>query len=242
MLIKIAETFFIGFWLGVLTKENLHSIDQAHYAGWFCNKEINMKGLFDWEVEVINNYFQSCNSLLVAGAGGGREVLALRKLGYDADGFECNLNLVEFANKLLNEEGATLNIKLANRDDCPIFQKQFDGIIVGWGVYMHIQGKQQRITFLKKLRAQVKDKSPILLSFFTRESNRRHMLIASVGNIIRRPLGREILEVGDDLVDDLYEHFFIQEEIAGELHAAGFELQLFSQPRLSNAYAVGIAS
>ena len=42
-----------------------------------------------------------CKRLLVAGAGGGREVLALYKSGYEVDGFECHPELVALANTML---------------------------------------------------------------------------------------------------------------------------------------------
>ena len=47
---------------------------------------------------------------MVVGGGGGREVLALRRLGYEVDGFECDPGLVACANELL-AAGRSLDLK-----------------------------------------------------------------------------------------------------------------------------------
>ncbi|MCJ7445742.1 MAG: hypothetical protein MUO26_14685 [Methanotrichaceae archaeon] len=235
------KAIFAGFWLGILTKENLHLIDQVYYdkSKMYGTETYNKSGLWDWEKRVFDKYFQSCKTLLVAGVGGGREVLALRELGYETDGFECNPGLAEFANYLLRSEGFDPNIELAKRDDCPDSQRYYGGIVVGWGAYMLIQGKGRRIDFLKKLRSQTRLESPILLSFFYRSGNRRYYkIVATVGNRFRWLLRRDYLELGDDLTQN-YVHFFTQEEIASELNAGGFELVMYSIEHYG--HAVGVA-
>ncbi|MDJ0616025.1 MAG: hypothetical protein QNJ63_04605 [Calothrix sp. MO_192.B10] len=241
-IVLLINACFIGFWLGILRRDSLHSIDQLYYDNTqqYRNEEYNRGGLWHWETKILNKYFQQCNSLLVAGVGGGREVLALRILGYEVDGFECNPQLVDFANKLLEKEGLPANVQLVPRDECPDNHKQYDGIIVGWGAYMLIQGRENRINFLKKLHSQAKDNSPILISFFDNSDSQGYFqVVVKIGNVIRRILRRDFLEFGDDLVPN-YVHHFTKEEIATELKAGGFELEMYS----TNEYghAVGIAN
>jgi len=162
--------------------------------------------------------------------------------------------LVEYANKLLEKEGLVPDIQLVPRDMCPVSSKIYDGLIIGWGAYILIQGSEQRIAFLNKLRALTQEQSPILLSFFTRSGNeRRFKVIAAIGKVIRLILRRGPVEVGDDLPPyyvksgektknyiPYYVHYFTRDEIASELHEGGFELDFYCTEEY--AHAVGIAS
>nr|ARD09206.1 DivMT [Prochloron didemni] len=237
------NAFFIGFWLGVLKREHYHLVDSIYYnqTEMYRDENYNKRGLWDWEEKVLAQYFQQCHNLLVVAAGGGREVLALCKRGYEVDGFECNANLLKFANNLIKQEEFASHIKLAPRDQCPDSQKEYDGLIVGWGAYMLIQGKERRIEFLRQLRTQAKKNSPVLLSFFCYSETtggRDFKAIAMIGNAFRRLLGRECLEVGDNLAPN-YVHYFTKDEIASELQAGGFELKIYCTNQYG--HAVGIA-
>lgn len=232
---------FAGFWLGVLKRETLHLVDEFYYdnSKMYYDEEYNRSGLWNWEKIVLDKYFQESKSLLVGGVGGGREVLALRQLGYDADGFECHPRLVACANELLRKEGLVPNIQLAPRDECPNGARIYDGLIVGWGTYTLILGREQRITFLRKLRARTRAKSPLLVSFVPRRGGpRRLKMIAAIANTIRWILRRDPLELGDDLVPN-YIHCFTEEELASELREAGFELASYCKEKYG--YAIGIA-
>ena len=240
-LIIFLNACFIGFWLGILSRNNLYSIDSVYYdtEKQYTNDKYNLRGFWTWETRVIEKHFQSCKSLLVAGVGGGREVLALRKMGYQTDGFECNPNLAEFANQFLKRQGFETNIEVVMRDRCSTTNKLYDGLIIGWGAYMLIQGRKHRIEFLKNMRKKTKYNAPILLSFFCHYQLRKyHYLIANIGNLFRVIFGRERIEPGDSLVPN-YVHIFTKEEIAYELNEAGFELTEYCTQ--GYGHAVGIA-
>ena len=77
-----------GFWLGVLTGKTFRCISEKFYSAktQFINNERNLKGLSEQEQKQINKYFEKSDKILVAGAAGGREVLALSKKGFDVSG------------------------------------------------------------------------------------------------------------------------------------------------------------
>jgi hypothetical protein len=240
-LFLLLRAFQSGFWLGVLQRETLHTIDKVHYDSqkMYFDEGYNKSGLRKWEQNVIDNYYQKSRSVLIASVGGGREVVAMKNLGYQVDGFECHPELTAFANELLQNEGLVPNVKLAPRNQCPSNGHLYDGLIVGWAAYMLIQGREQRIEFLKSLHAQVRPQSPIMISFYVRAADSLHFrVIARVGNTIRRILRREHLELGDDLVPN-FVHYFSENEIAAELLESGFELKFYSVK--SYGHAVGLS-
>jgi Tellurite resistance protein TehB len=232
---------FTGFWLGLLKREDFHLIDELYFnnSKMYYKEGYNKRGLWNWEKEVINKYFYLCKKLLLIGVGGGREYLALHNMGYDIDGFECNPKLVEYANALLEKEGIFPNIQISSRDACQYGMKVYDGIIIGWGAYLLIQEKERRIALLRNLRNQLKENSPVLLSFFCRsDAEHRFKVVSTIGNTIRRLFRRNFLEVGDYLNPN-YVHYFTREEIASEMQEAEFQLVLYATD--SYGHAVGIA-
>ena len=237
----LVKAIWVGIWLGILDRKSLHAIDQYCYQMWaeYRTSEHNLRGLNNWEHLILDKYFPSHSRLLLAGAGGGREVIALSKMGYHVDGFECHAGLCKFANELIEKEQLAAHVALVARDECPVSNDVYDGLIVGWGAYMLIQGRDRRIAFLQKMRANVSIDAPILISFYARNlTQRRFRVIMATGNILRRLLNRPLLELGDGLAPN-FVHYFSREEVSAELKEAGFTLTYFDDAEYG--HAVGFA-
>jgi hypothetical protein len=237
---RVAKACFVGLWLGVLTRERLHAIDKEFYTKSrepdYHDLEYNRRGLWEWEEQALTEHFAECKRLLLIGAGGGREVLALLRLGYHVDGYESHPALVAAANSLLREEGFDTSVGLVPRDESPNTKTTYDGTIVGWGAYMLVQTRRRRIALLKQLRVQTQEQGPILLSFGTPSAS--YKISAFLANTIRRIIHREPMDVGDWLAP-AYVHYFTQDEIASELSEGGFRLVHYSTAEYG--HAVGIA-
>src|SRR5687767_10509407 len=221
----------IGIWLGILRREQLLAISERKYSQdqRYWTEDYNKAGLWSWESEVVDRHFAGRRRLLLAAAGGGREVIALRRRGIEVDAFESDPGLVHFANDLLEKEGMAPDVKLAPWDECPESDGTGEGIIVGWGAYMHIRGREKRVALLRELRRRVAPGSPILLSFSTREDRAPFFRgIATIGNVLARVLRRKRIEVGDTLVPH-FAHYFTRTELEAELAEAGFELVSFER-------------
>ncbi len=220
---------FEGAWLGLLTRDELHALDEHYYdlSSEYQTDAWNCQGLFTWEGDLIGAHFPADGRLLVLAAGGGREVLALQEKGYAVDGYECHPKLVAYANRLLQSDGHPPAVGLSPRDWCPPLIGTYDGLVVGWGSYMLIQGRPRRVALLQSLRQHVRPGTPVLLSFFHRGmSTRRYRLIAAVANGIRTVRRREPVDIGDGLHPN-YVHFFSEADVADELAAGGFEIVHF---------------
>jgi hypothetical protein len=232
---------FVGFWLGILRHEDLHDLDAQYYnrQSMYGDDSYLRGGLFRWEREAIERHFSACRSLLVTAAGSGREVLALCRMGYTVDAYECNPKLAAHANTLLAESGYEPLVSGCQRDSCPVLTRKYDGAIVGWASFMLIPGRRRRIEFLTELRKALDPEAPVLLSFYALESGRRRLTVArAIGNAIRRLRRAELLESGDDLAPN-YVHRFTRGEIAETLMAAGFRMSDFDSTEYG--HAVGLA-
>lgn len=247
--LTLQRVCFVGLWLGVIPPDKLYATVEEYYTRSgreelhghhdYRSKEYNRGGLFDWEKNALTNYFGDCRRLLVLGAGGGREVLALLRSGYQVDGFESHPDLVAAANELLREEGFDPTVYLIAPDESPNTETMYDGIAVGWGMYMSIQTRKRRVAFLRQLRTRTREGCPTLLSFFPRDpANRQYYVSAFIANAIRRVLHRKPAEVGDWL-GPFYLHHFTQDEVTSELAEGGFDMDHYDATEY--AHAVGIA-
>lgn len=230
---------FTSLSLATLSDRRRYAIDRVYYdrERMYHTAKYNEQGLWDWERQVVEKHFAECKRVLVASAGGGREVIALRRMGVEAVGFECHPELVAFANILMERLGLAPDIRAAPRDECLDFGTSFSGAIVGWGGYTLIRSRRRRIAFLRQLRSHMNVGAPLLISFVTRSrSARRFAAAAAVANVLRHVLGGEHVETGDFLVPN-YVHLFIHEEIVRELNESGFELTFFGIAPYGHAVA-----
>lgn len=246
-LVRLMESVFTGFWLGALTRSDLDAIDDSYYVGSgrspkspidYANTDYNKRGLFSWEQAAIESHFPPNASIALLGAGGGREVLALRRLSYLVDAWECQPEFVDAANALLVAEGHEPTVSYAARNTVPAGSQSYDAVIIGWGAYTLVRGRDARVALLREFRAKVDVGAPLFLSFFARRpKDRRLGITARVGNAVARALEREALEMGDDL-DPNFVHWFSQDELVAELNAGGFELTYFRGVPYGHAVAL----
>lgn len=226
LLAGAARLLVNGFWLGVLSDESLRALDERYYArtDLYRTEEWNQRGLFEWEERLVHEHLTGCATVVVPAAGGGREVLALVEAGFDAVGYESHPGLVAFGQSFLAARGHDGRISQSVRDEFPSIERPGDGVLVGWGAYSLIHGRDRRIGFLAGARRVLPVGAPLLLSFFDRTAESRELSrTATLANALRRLRGRRPLEVGDTLAPNLV-HVFTRTQIIGEVEAAGFDL------------------
>lgn len=173
--------------------------------------------------------------------GGGREIIALRKAGFDAEGFECSLPLVRAGEELFNQLGEPKYVAYCPPDSVPAGPPIYDGLIIGWSAYTHVPTKERRIAFIQALRLRALPHSPLLFSFFTRLP-RPYAAVTYRTSILTRCFlfGKRELHPGDHIEWGRYIHRFTREEVESELEMAGFRLAHFSEEG-GAGQAVGIA-
>lgn len=219
-----------GVWLGLSGPAVLHAIDEDYYRAErkFADADWNRRGLLAWETDMLDRYFTPASRIAVTGAGGGREVLALLRAGYEPDGFECNVTLVAAANRLLEAEGLAQRVTPVGRDQWPPGAATYDGLVVGWGSYMLVQTRERRVAFLAEAHDHLRAGAPALVSFFVRPGDTRYFrTVERTANRLRHLRRRPPVEVGDTVRPN-YVHYFTEEEVAAELADAGFDLCHFA--------------
>src|SRR5689334_260859 len=78
-LLRALEAIHRGFWLGLLSPSSLDAATAAMFSQSesYRDDEYNRSGFYYWEAAAVARHFSGARSVLVAGAGGGRELVAL---------------------------------------------------------------------------------------------------------------------------------------------------------------------
>jgi hypothetical protein len=224
---RLIRAIYAGFWLGWFDDADVRTVVGRLYEenDLYRTAEHNLQGLFSWETELLNEHFASRDSIVVAAAGGGREMIGLARAGWRVDGFECDPVLVEKCERFLSQAAVAGHIVQAPPDKVPSGFKQYGAAIVGCGALGHIVGRAKRVNFLKDLKSLMTSGAPLLLSVGRRpQGSRYHQVIYQIAKVIRMIRGsQDSPEVGDDPLD-CYTHLFTEAEVHAELRDAGFEV------------------
>jgi hypothetical protein len=235
----------MGLALGALSPAQLRARTARYYSGGvaghidYADLRHNRSGLTVWEHHAVAAWFPPAPSrILLYGAGGGREVLALAGLGYDVCGFECHPALVRAGNDLLVAEQVPARIaQLPEDEPPPAGPAEFDAAVLGWSAYTHVQSRRARVRLLGGIRDVCTADSPLLLSFFVRTYERfRFDIAAAVGTRVRRLRGLEPVEEGD-VLGHTWIHMFSRRSLRDELWDAGGETPRFDTKDVARAVA-----
>jgi hypothetical protein len=212
-----------GVWLGCLSADDLNAVTAKHFdeSQFYASKAHNVSGFSDWESPLLDRYFR-------------------RKVGFDAEGFECSLPLVRASQEIFGQLGESKYVTYCPPDTVPSGLPVYDGLIVGWSAYTHIPTTLRRIAFLQALRQRALPHSPLLISFFTRLPDSRDDLVYRTARLCRFFGDRELLSLGDHLEWRRYVHRFARDELEAELRTAGFRIEHYNEQG-GDGQAVGIA-
>ena len=233
-----------GAWLARLTTAELVALDEAFYDldALYRTDAWNERGLFGWERAAIAS-FDPGSRIVVPGCGGGREVLALLRAGFDAVGYEPHRDLAGYAERFLAAHEHPNRAHPAPRDAFPPGATP-DGVLVGWGAYSLIAGSRARIAFLAAARTALRPGGAIIVSGFHHERHRPvDRLAVAIANRGRARRALEPVELGDTLAPNRV-HVFTTAELAAELGAAGLRqaaVERVDEPVAGYAYAIGRA-
>jgi len=216
-----------AFWLTVLSRKALKAIDDFHYSrsGKYKDKDFNKSMLNDWEEKMVLTYFSECKTIMVLASGGGREVYALEKMGFNVEGYECNKTLVEVSVKIMQDEGIKAHIAWVPPNHCPDNKKKYDGIILGWGAYIHVKGRETRINLLKEISSHLSDDGPFMLSFWYANEYMEAYCekISRINKKLCKILKKQAVEKGERL-SPFSGKYFTFDEVEQEMNEAGFNL------------------
>lgn len=203
----------------------------ARQSGYLPGGERFEEGLFAWEARALSSPpFPQRGRVLLAAAGGGRELRALLDRGHGVTAFEPSDFLRAGAEAVARGRdarvlaGAYADLPAAVDGRGPLASlrdERFDAVILGWGSLTHLTSPREHRRTLEAARA-LAPRAPLLLSFFLRKPHERGRSVA-----LRRALRRALGALGGrDVPDGVgYEQGggFVYWFTALELHSLAME-------------------
>lgn len=199
--------------------------------------------LFHWEQRALAEFFPDPpGRVLVGGAGGGREALALASLGYGVVAFDPCRQLVEL---LSNYAPPSVEVYLGAYQDLPVLlnfrsgrreqldeETKYDAAIMGWTSFSHLRSREQRLEVLRYFSEMTE--GPVLLSFETDAAGGRN---ASSGTWWI-PLRNKVFSGDRFFMNGGFVHCFQEEGIRELLNEAELEILALCMDDSSYPYAV----
>ena len=239
-----------GLFLGLLDPSELQALTDHHYTSTqsggtgdvnYHETAYNLSGLRYWEQRVIEEHFRDCRSILLGAAGGGREILALSRMGFAVDAFECNPQLAARCQSFLELQGVEATVIQAEPGGVPASLEIYDGAILGWGAYIHIFGRRRRVELLREFRQHLRAGAPLLLSFWTARDSISIRAQTQLAKFIRAIRRAEPIESGDS-ISSTFDRSFAKNDIRDELAEAGFEMVFYSEEFFGHAVGRAVTS
>jgi len=185
-------------WFGPARREEIDRMIWGKAAGYLPGGATFEGGLFDWERRAITEPpFPRTGRILLGGAGGGRELVELCRLGFEVVAFEPSEQLCEGARQAVSSFPNSAVVQASYRDlataaqehDGPlaphVLNTSFDAVIFGWGSFNFVGAEVERHDLLCATRG-IAPKAPLLLSFlmpFDAENGRLDRLRPAIRRI-----------------------------------------------------------
>jgi hypothetical protein len=178
-----------------------------------------------WEEDVLARYNMKSGTVLVLGAGVGRESIALGQRGFLVVGLDINRESLCVASQ--QSAAHCLRPLFAQADflAIPIGPSRVDYVFMSSIMYSAIPGREQRQVWLRALRPCINEHGLVVLNFLiARElETRTHRLIHRINRcLLTLPGANQSYQLGDICSQNHFLHAFVdEEEIRSELHGTG---------------------
>ncbi len=118
---RVVQATLSGILLGIFSEARLRELDEHYYRcdHMYRSTAWNERGLDPWEGDAIHRSFKPGSKIAVVACGGGREVLGLLRMGFDAVGFESHPDLCAYAQAFMAQRGYPGRIMPMDRDHFP---------------------------------------------------------------------------------------------------------------------------
>lgn len=198
-------------------------------------KKLSLRGLFEYEKQIIEKYFVVGKKIIDIGCGTGRTCIALSKLGYMVTGVDYSENMIKAA-RILDSKSEYF-VKDVRKLSFPSFS--FDYAFFSFNGLMLLETYEDRKKAIMEIRRVLKNDG---IFFFTTpfldnkvKSEYWAKKVATYSHSLEELSGEEKLELGDDIIKEgeteFYLHIPFLSEIREMLDVCGYDI-LFEGRRL----------
>jgi len=239
LLLRISRPFArVGRGLAVASLTRVE-IDELSVSEWEAfGRDNPVEQPFRWEADLFSRHLRAGDSILVAGAGAGRDVLPLLAAGHAVTA----LDIAPLALRALVERacarGFTVEVIHASIVEAALPSAAFDVVLFSWFCFSYLHGSAERRAALANSASALRPGGRILLSYPIRGESRPSPPRAPwIVRVAARLLGGMESEPGDDYnvtgttrrPSVFFTHTFQPRDIEDEVKRFGFSVVLHDQ-------------
>jgi ubiquinone/menaquinone biosynthesis C-methylase UbiE len=181
--------------------------------------------LDDWEEAVTARHMSVKGTVVVLGAGLGRESIALAQGGHRVLGLDNNHNGLHIAARQASLLNLPVTFAQADFQLLPIGEQKTDYVFLSSVMYSAIPGKPQRQECVRRFRSTLQRDGKIVLNFLLSHEwqTKTHRMIDGINRwLLKLPGSNQAYQLGDFCSHGHFMHAFLDEaEIRSELTEAG---------------------
>jgi SAM-dependent methyltransferase len=212
---------------GLLRRDQLGRAIAGRWSRWGLDERYALLGLFAWEEPFVRRFLKPDDRILVVGSGSGREVIALRRDGYDVEGLEPAAAAAELSRTIMRKAGVEARVRIGGIETVEL-DGRFDLFIFSWYCYSYIAHRPTRIAALRSARAHLAPGGRIILSYIIGEPIPKRLPF-TVAALAARASGAGWTPERNDVFGFEpgglhFEHHFASGEVEDEARAAGLKV------------------
>lgn len=182
-------------------------------------------GLAEWEHHVLTRHHIVSGTIVVLGAGVGRESLEFARRGLRVIGLDINRNALQVADRLAQNASTPVTFIQASFYAIPTLPACVDYMLLSGIMYSAIPGRQARQAWLTQLRTHLRAGGLAILNYYTgrsRDADLSRTLQTLATWLATLPGANPVYQPGDLLQHDHFLHAFQSEaELRSELTETG---------------------
>jgi SAM-dependent methyltransferase len=225
--LDLASRALLGVGAGILRRPDLARAIAERWEEFGTSEAHVLSGLMPWEQEIFARFLKPDDEILVVGCGAGRDLLALLRAGYRAEGLEVAPRAAAAARAMLRRQGFDAPVTIGAIESVAL-DKPFDVGIFSWFCYSYIPQRAARLAALRAVAARLKPGGRIFMSYVPCEHPPRRLPLALARLAARLARADWRPEPYDEIYFDAgrlhFEHQFRPEEFEDEARAAGLRM------------------
>ena len=213
--------------VGTRSRDELRGDIARSWDTFRQDREEILRGLFDWEHQVLDEALRPGDRILVIGCGTGRELIALAARGHSAVGVDPSARAAAAARSVVARMGLHADVLTGFFEDVEL-PGRFDAVLFTHRSYGLIPGSSFRIDALRKAAGLLNEEGRVIVSYLSGPGMHPVLVAAArVGAVLGRSDLR--IEPGDEVHRTsegvfLFEHQFRAGEFAAEARRADLNL------------------
>jgi len=235
---------FLYLAAGLLREDELQADSEARWLAFAVSVDDADAGLDAEEREFYLRFARLGDRILLVGSGGGRDLIALHRLGYRVAGVEQVGALVELSRRRAMDRGFTIPVE-AGTIQTALPRESYDVVIFSLGCYSYLRGSVGRMATLTRLASTLNPGGRVVLSYHPR-SGQRQMATTLTRLTSTLSFAGWAPESGDVFSRDYaapevlrFHHEFAPNEVSRECARAGLQI-VTDEPHGSLRFAAAV--